>query len=105
MWLLLSLAGLWSHPLRTFKAVPGHSFRNSSITFCYNLDENVIEFLAETLEEHDRNLYKMPASYRRMVRMAREVAESEPLELISKGGFRPVMPEEAKHGLQSRSSE
>ena len=51
--------------------------------------------LAQTLEEHDRNLCKMPASYRRMVRMAREEAESEPLELIHKGGFRPAMPEEA----------
>ena len=51
--------------------------------------------LAQTLEEHDRNLYKMPKSYQRMVRMAREEAESEPLELIHKGGFMPVMPEEA----------
>jgi|SRR5271157_2885000 len=49
--------------------------------------------LAETLEEHDRNLSKMPKSYQRMVRMARE--EAEPLELIHKGGFRPTMPEEA----------
>jgi hypothetical protein len=52
--------------------------------------------LAQTLEEHDRNLYKMPKSYQRMVlRMTREEAESEPLELIHKGGFKPVMPEEA----------
>ena len=51
--------------------------------------------MAEVLEEHDRNLHKMPASYQRMVRMAREEAESEPLELIHKGGFRPCLPEEA----------
>ena len=51
--------------------------------------------LAEVLEEHDRNLYKMPASYKRMVRVAREEAEAEPLELIHKGGFRPCLPEEA----------
>ena len=50
--------------------------------------------MAQTLEEHDRNLYKMPKSYQRMVRQAREEAEAEPLELIHKGGFRPVMPEE-----------
>jgi hypothetical protein len=50
--------------------------------------------LAETLEEHDRNLYKMPKSYQRMVRAAREDAEAEPLEPIHKGGFRPVMPDE-----------
>ena len=50
--------------------------------------------MAEVLEEHDRNLYKMPKSYQRMVRMAREQAESEPLGLIHKGGFKPVMPEE-----------
>ena len=51
--------------------------------------------LAEVLEEHDRNLSKMPASYRRMVRMAREEAEAEPMELIHKGGFKPCLPEEA----------
>ena len=50
--------------------------------------------LAQTLEEHDRNLYKMPASYRRMVRMDREEAEGEPL-LIHKSGFKPCLPEEA----------
>ena len=52
--------------------------------------------LAQTLEEHDRNLSKMPASYRRMARVARDEAEAEPLELelIPKGGFKPVMPEE-----------
>jgi hypothetical protein len=50
--------------------------------------------LAETLEEHDRNLLEMPASYRRMVRMAREEAEAEnDLDsLIKRGGFRPVHP-------------
>ena len=47
--------------------------------------------LAETLEEHDRNLYKMPKSYQRMVRAAREDAEAEPLELISISGFKPVL--------------
>jgi hypothetical protein len=53
-------------------------------------------FLAEPLEEHDRNLYKMPKSYQRMVRMAREDAEAEPLELIHKGGFKSCLPEEAE---------
>jgi hypothetical protein len=50
--------------------------------------------LAETLEEHDRNLWKMPASYRRMVRMAREEAEAEnDLDsLIKRGGFKPIYP-------------
>ena len=51
--------------------------------------------LAQTLEKHDMNLCKMPKSYQRMVRMAREEAESEPLELIHKGGFKPCLPEEA----------
>ena len=50
--------------------------------------------LAETLEEHDRNLHKMPASYRRMVRMAREeaAAEGDSDSLIKRGGFKPVYP-------------
>ena len=50
--------------------------------------------LAQALEEHDRNLSKMPKSYQRMVRMAREDAEAEPLELINKGGFKPIHPVE-----------
>ena len=50
--------------------------------------------IAETLREHDENLWKMPASYRRMVRMAREETEAEPLELIPKGSFRPVLSDE-----------
>ncbi|MGD0951755.1 MAG: hypothetical protein ABR985_05075 [Methanotrichaceae archaeon] len=40
--------------------------------------------LAEVQEEHDRNRM-MPKSYQRMVRIVREEAESEPLELIHKG--------------------
>jgi len=51
--------------------------------------------MAQTLEEHDRNLHKMPKSYQCMVRMAQEEAEAEPLELIHKGGFKPCLPEEA----------
>jgi hypothetical protein len=50
--------------------------------------------LAETLDEHDRNLWKMPASYRRMVRMARDEAEAEgdSDSFMNHGGFRPVYP-------------
>jgi hypothetical protein len=50
--------------------------------------------IADTLEEHDRNLHKMPSSYRRLVRIAREVAEadSDPDSLMNHGGFRPVCP-------------
>ena len=51
--------------------------------------------LAEVQEEHDRNLCMMPKSYQRMVRIVREEAESEPLELIHKGGLKPCLPEEA----------
>jgi len=51
--------------------------------------------MAQTLEEHDRNLSKMPKSYQCMVRMAREEAEAEPTELITRGGFKPCLPEEA----------
>ena len=51
----------------------------------------VCQTMAETLADHDRNLSKMPKSYQRMVRAAREDAESEPLELISRAGFKPVL--------------
>jgi len=49
--------------------------------------------IAEILEEHDRNLHKMPASYRRMVRIARdEAGEGDSDSLMNNGGFRPVYP-------------
>jgi hypothetical protein len=34
----------------------------------------------------------MAKSYQRIVRMAREEAEAEPLEQIHKGGFKPCLP-------------
>jgi hypothetical protein len=51
--------------------------------------------IAETLEEHDKNLWKMPKSYRRMVLVAREEAEGEDSgSLIKHGGFKPIYPGE-----------
>ena len=39
--------------------------------------------LAETLEQADKNLSKMPKSYQRMLRMAREAAETPDKEIIT----------------------
>lgn len=50
--------------------------------------------MAETLQQADANLSKMPFRYRRMVEAAREEAKAEPT-MISRGGFKPVCPEEA----------
>ncbi len=47
--------------------------------------------MAETLEEHDRNLHRMPKSYQRMVKAARVDAKADPLEQISRSGFKPVL--------------
>ena len=45
---------------------------------------------------HGEEPAEMPASYQRMVRMAREEAESEHVDsLITRGGFKPCIPEEA----------
>lgn len=44
--------------------------------------------MAETLEEHDRNLPNLPKSYQRMVRAAREEAQAD-LESIKAGGKWP----------------
>ncbi len=55
--------------------------------------------IAEVLEQHDRNLPKMPRSYQRMVRAAREEAEAEDLDSIMPkckwpGGYNgPVDPD------------
>ena len=51
--------------------------------------------MAETLRQAEANLSKMLYQYRRMVQAAREEAEAEPTELITRGGFRPALPEEA----------
>ena len=72
----------YRHTCKHVKALAGPSLKPCGQT------------LEQTLEEHDRNLSKMPKSYQRMVRAAREDAEAEPLELIHKGGFRPVLPDE-----------
>ena len=48
--------------------------------------------MAKVLEEHDRNLPRMPASYRRIVKAAREDAEAD-LELKPKGSFKPFLEE------------
>lgn len=47
--------------------------------------------MAEVLDEHDKNLHNMPASYQRVVKAAREGAKSEPLELMNTAGFKPVL--------------
>jgi hypothetical protein len=45
-------------------------------------------------EEHDRNLWKMPKSYQRMVRAAREDTNAEDSDsLIKCCGFRPILPD------------
>ena len=54
--------------------------------------------MAETLEEHDRNLPKLPKSYQRMVRAAREEALEDPESIKPAGkwagGFNgPVIPD------------
>ena len=47
--------------------------------------------MAETLEEADANLHKMPASYQRIVKAAREDAECEPLTLKPENSFKPFL--------------
>jgi hypothetical protein len=53
--------------------------------------------ITEVLAEHDKNLAKMPANYRRMVRAAMDEAEEDPDSILPKakwsGGFNgPVDP-------------
>jgi hypothetical protein len=52
--------------------------------------------MAETLEQADKNLLKMPYQYQRMVKAAREAAESEPLEIGDHKPFKPFIEDEAK---------
>jgi hypothetical protein len=75
----------YRHNCKHIKALSASSSKNRGHT------------LAETLEEHDRNLWKMPASYRRMVRQAREEAEAEnDLDSpIKRGGFKSIYPEDS----------
>ena len=64
--------------------------------------------MAEVLEEHDRNLPKMPKSYQRMVRAAREAAKEDPDSIkpvgMWAGGFNgPVAPEEIRAVLDANT--
>ena len=76
---------------------PGYTYRHTCRHMKSLLDSSsrpCCQTIAEILEEHDRNLLKMPASYRRMVRIARDEAEAanDPDSHIKHGGFRPVHP-------------
>jgi hypothetical protein len=53
-------------------------------------DSIVRQNMAAVLEEHDKNLPRLPASYRRIVKAAREDAEAD-LELKPKGSFKPFL--------------
>ena len=50
--------------------------------------------MAATLEQAEANLHKMPYQYQRMVKAAREAAESEPSDLIPHKPFKPIDPDE-----------
>jgi hypothetical protein len=53
--------------------------------------------MADTLEQAERNLPRMPYQYQRMVRAAREAAEAEPLELgRDHKPFRPFIEDDGK---------
>jgi hypothetical protein len=58
---------------------------------------------AQTLEEHDRNLPRMPRSYQRMVKAAREEAAEDPDSIRPEAGWAgghngPVDPDTLKEG-------
>ena len=52
--------------------------------------------MAATLEQADKNLHKMPYQYQRMVRAAREAAESTPSDIIPHKPFKPFIEDEAR---------
>ncbi|MBP7071827.1 MAG: hypothetical protein KBA97_12250 [Methanothrix sp.] len=53
--------------------------------------------MAETLEQADKNLPRMPYQYQRMVRAAREEAEADGLlELADRKPFRPFIEDDGK---------
>ncbi len=72
----------YRHSCKHTKALAGSSSRPRSQT------------IAETLEEHDRNLHRVPKSYQGMVKLSREQAEAEedPDSLIKRNGFKPIYP-------------
>jgi len=78
---------------------PGYFYRHSCKhvkALAFSSSKPHGQTLEQTLEEHDRNLHKMPKSYQRMVYAAREEAEAmeAPDSLINRGGFKPVYPGE-----------
>ena len=52
--------------------------------------------MAETLEQADKNLHKMPYRYRQMVKAAREAAESSPSDIIPHKPFKPFLEDDGK---------
>jgi len=52
--------------------------------------------IEETLREADKNLSRMPYQYQRMVRAAREAAESAPSDIIPHKPFKPFIEDEPR---------
>jgi len=77
---------------------PGYFYRHSCKhvkALAFSSSKPHGQTLEQTLEEHDRNLHKMPKSYQRMVYAAREEAEADDSEsLIKRDGFKPIYPGE-----------
>ncbi len=75
---------------------PGYFYRHSCKhvnTLAGSSSKPHGQTLEQTLEEHDRNLHKVPKSYQRIVYAAREEAEADDSEsLIKRGGFKPTRP-------------
>ena len=52
--------------------------------------------MADTLEQADKNLHKMPYQYQRMVRAAREAAEDDSDSIMPRKPFKPFIENEKK---------
>ncbi len=52
--------------------------------------------MADTLEQADKNLFRMPARYRRMVEAAREAAAEDSDSIMPRKPFRPFIEDDGK---------
>lgn len=96
-----------SCPSATYR--PGKSCKHQRKYFAENTIESSNnprrQNMAEVLEEHNRNLPRMPKSYQRMVKAAREEAEGDPNSIRPEGkwpgGYNGPVDPEKKQGSEA----
>ena len=82
---------------------PGQPCKHQRKYFAEESHNPARQTMAETLEQAEANLPRMPYRYRQMVKAAREAAEAEPSDIIPHKPFKPFIEDVARSPAKAPS--